>query len=906
MTGSGSPVSGERPRTPGIWRNSDFQRFWMGQSISQIGSQISQFAVPLLALELGLGEGSVGLLRTAILLPSLILAVPVGDLADRHRRRPLMLLADGLRALLTAAVVCAAALHVLSLWELWVMLFLSGSCAVLFDVCYPSVVPSLVPQEQLASGNSALQASNSFATVAGPALAGALIGFLPVWAVLALDGISFVASVLTLAMLRSREPLPRSGGRENWLGSATVGLRQVVRSPLLRPGMLHTASRNVFAAIFSTYLLVFEIRGLHFPAAEAGVLELLGGCGFLLGAVFSRRLAERIGIGPLICAGSVLSAVGMAVTVSASGPLAWLMVIGGLVCYGAGVASSNLQNVTLRQAVTPAELFGRVTAALRLSNYGALPLGALAGSAFVPALGLRSALLIAAIGALLTSGFLLCSAVRRVRTLPPTEPVWGSRQQRLSAAPPAPPSTSLVLPEKEPSVNVTSADHPSNPAVVAPEQDLATAWDLRLRRDAGRAAELAYAINAHEDLRRLQHPQGPVAVRPLLLHARQAGELTRVANQAIGLVREECRRRAVDPFALAELLETRPSPLLTGRPSWIRWATALARPDLVFSGGVPKVLECNISSATGGPETCALLDRVFWPSPEARYFAHQVRLRSGDAIGLRRELLLKAARARGATHPYLAVAGWSGEYLSEALLDAARNGAPCVFVELEELTEDGGLRTGTGRRIDVLLLKFLTSDAYADGVPMRALEDAVRHDSALLVSTELASLYSNKTVLAWLTESAPSLPSAERAFIARHVPWTAQLRDIRVRYDGCQLALPTLLERRKDDFVLKPADGHSAHGVLVGRETDESAWRAAIEERLERGHVAQKFCVTDTFPMTVVPFGTNEASVVRMPCILGPLLVDGRFGGISARFSAGDGLIISAARGAIGTTFIWS
>ncbi|WP_424862852.1 hypothetical protein [Streptomyces sp. MMS24-I29] len=424
--------------------------------------------------------------------------------------------------------------------------------------------------------------------------------------------------------------------------------------------------------------------------------------------------------------------------------------------------------------------------------------------------------------------------------------------------------------------------------------------------DPARTAELARSLDDRMNVYPWRHPQGPVPVRPVLLDRWRARGITWAAMEVVRLAAAECARRASSPAELCALLGIPVSPMLTDRDSWNRWALDQARPDVVLTGGVPKVLECNISGAIGGIEQTARLDSCFWNWPGVRGLTHRHRLWGGHTIAARRQLLLDIARSRGTDRPQVAIAGWSEANFSETMIDAASHGAPCIFVTQEELTEDDGLRNAHGLRIDVLLQKFVTADSYAKGEPMAALEAAVARDSTFIAAPEISTVYSDKKVLAWLTERAADLPPAQRRVIEDHVPWTSELTDRKVSRHGTEHDLLTLVENDQHAFVLKPTGGHSGHGVLIGRETEQAAWLAAVHNAVRDGHhVVQEFCEPDRFPTTVCDLASGEMDVLDVPHLISPMLVRGEGTGFLARFLPDPARsMITVRLGAQNTVFI--
>src|SRR5438105_3532280 len=160
----------------GLWRHGDFMKLWIGQSISEFGTPVSQIAIPWIAIKtIKASAFEVATLSTVQFLPFLLFALPAGVWVDRLQRRSVLIVGDAGRALLLASIPVAYLYGSLSLAQLYVVSFLVGILTVFFDVAYQSYLPALVERAQLVEGNSKLQVSVSGAQIAGPALGGGLI-----------------------------------------------------------------------------------------------------------------------------------------------------------------------------------------------------------------------------------------------------------------------------------------------------------------------------------------------------------------------------------------------------------------------------------------------------------------------------------------------------------------------------------------------------------------------------------------------------------------------------------------------------------------------------------------------------------------------------------------------------------
>src|SRR3954468_20937962 len=186
-------------RRPGgrLWRDPDFLKLWTGQSISELGSQVSGLAIPLLAaLSLDASPLQFSLLGVLGFLPFILFALPAGVWVDRLRRRYILIAGDAARAVLLALIPILWAFGVLQIWHLLVLQFVIGVFTVFFDVAYQSYLPALIDREHLVDGNSKLQLTVSVTQVAGPPVSGALIAALNAANAIILDCASYVVSTV--------------------------------------------------------------------------------------------------------------------------------------------------------------------------------------------------------------------------------------------------------------------------------------------------------------------------------------------------------------------------------------------------------------------------------------------------------------------------------------------------------------------------------------------------------------------------------------------------------------------------------------------------------------------------------------------------------------------------------------
>jgi MFS family permease len=421
----------KRPRG-GLWDHRDFMKLWAGQTISEFGTPVSQIAIPWIAIK-NLDESAfaVASLTTVQFLPFLLFTLPAGVWIDRISRRMVLVVGDLGRAVLLLTIPLAYAFDALTLTQLYVVSFLVGILTVFFDVAYQSYLPDLVERDQLVEGNSKLQITVSAAQGVGPAIGGGLIqAFTAPYAVF-VDAFSFVASGGFSAAIKKREHVAArtEGPRQGMWADLKEGLSYVLRHPYLRPQAMCTSTSNFFGSMFFALVLVFAAREWHMSAAVVGIGFGLGSIGWLLGAVYVGRLQARLGVGTTTLVACVLFGFPFLLVPFAPQSWAFPFLVVAIVIGGFGGVVYNITQISLRQAITPERLQGRMNAVMRFIVWGALPLGSLAGGALASTIGLHGTLIVSAVGATLAILPIWFSPIRTLREIPkpePTEPPIGT------------------------------------------------------------------------------------------------------------------------------------------------------------------------------------------------------------------------------------------------------------------------------------------------------------------------------------------------------------------------------------------------------------------------------------------------------------------------------------------------
>ncbi len=407
-----------------LWRHRNFTRLWAGQTISQFGSQITLLALPLTAaLTLHATPAEMGILAATETVPFLLVGLFAGVWVDRLRRRPILLVTDCARGVLLLAIPLAALLGVLNMGLLYVVAFLVGILTVFFDVAYQSFLPALVGREQLVEGNSKLEVSRSAAQIAGPGIAGGLVQLVTAPVAIVVDAASFLVSALFLAAIGVPETAPVPHAERQSVGQEIgEGMRVVIRNPLLKAIAVSAATWNLGGNIAQAVTILYLTRRLGLGAGIIGLIYAVGSIGFLCGALIAGRVARGIGVGPAIIGAMAACSFGSLLIPVAGRPAAFAvpLLIASQFISGVGWPIFNINQVSLRQAITPEHLLGRMNATMRFLTWSTMPIGALIGGALGSAIGLRPTLVV---GGVIHSGAFLWTLFSPVRTLPrsPTE-----------------------------------------------------------------------------------------------------------------------------------------------------------------------------------------------------------------------------------------------------------------------------------------------------------------------------------------------------------------------------------------------------------------------------------------------------------------------------------------------------
>lgn len=410
----------------GLWRHGDFLRLWAAQAVSAFGFRITRTALPIIAVTtLAQPEVMVSLLMALQIAPGLLVGLVAGGWIDRSRKRRILIAADLIRAAAVASLTIAWAIGALSIWHVLATGAVVGAASALFQITDNTYLPSLIGRRQLAEGNAKLESTEAIAEITGPAAAGYLIRALGAPLAVVIDAASYVWSAVLLGSIRAAESPSPSGPPRPAGEDLRIGFREVFRHPIVRPIVLSHMVWSISGGFFLALYTLFCLRELGLSEGTFGVIVGMGGVGSLAGALISRKLVRRLGLGRTLITTSILS-LACALFIPLAGSSAtggsYATIVGCLVAHqllsdGFSVAFV-IQAVTLRQTVLPRETLGRANAAIHVVTSGLLPVAAIIAGVIAELEGTRFAVWVGVLVGLVAP--LLLWPLRHLREMPPS------------------------------------------------------------------------------------------------------------------------------------------------------------------------------------------------------------------------------------------------------------------------------------------------------------------------------------------------------------------------------------------------------------------------------------------------------------------------------------------------------
>ena len=399
----------------------EFAKFWLGQSVSMLGNQFTQLALPIAAAvalhATAIEMGFLGAMRFA---PAILIGLPAGVWLDRTKRKPVLVVSQLVSAAALATIPAAAVLHALTIGQLYVVAFLAGGAATFQGIAQTAFVPSIVGRDRLVEANSRIQSSLTVANLLGPGVAGAAVQALTAPVAITFDAFSFLVGSLTSAWTRAHETAP-SGPGHRPLAEAIEGQVWLWRQPLVRAITLTIVLNNGGGNVTFAVFILYFVTQVGITPFQLGLIFAIGGVASLLGAQLSRPLVARGWLGPVMAVGAGLVVLGQAGTlVAAFAPrhevLAILIAFSALT--GISLMVYNINQQSIRQAVTPDRLLGRVQSGVFVLVALAQVAGSLLGGTIGQLAGLRTAIAIGVVITLTSALPSILSPLRKLRRVP--------------------------------------------------------------------------------------------------------------------------------------------------------------------------------------------------------------------------------------------------------------------------------------------------------------------------------------------------------------------------------------------------------------------------------------------------------------------------------------------------------
>ena len=408
-------------KTPGL--DTNFNRFWTGESLSHFAVQLGAVAIPVISVDLlHASEAQLGYLNASSTAAFLLLGLPAGAWVDRWFKRPTMIGANLARGIAIAMVPILYFAGLLELWHLYVIAGVIGIATVFFDVAYQSFIPMLVDPGNISRANSRMEATAQLARLAGPAVGGLLLKVISAPLLLLADALGYLASWCFLLITRDHEEQYRSArpapAERNLVGEIREGLAFVVRQPAISRITLSSFLTNFASTATFTLTPIVVLRLLGFSPFDYGLLMTLGAIGGLIGAAAASRITRWVGTANTVrfsMLAGALAVFGYPIAMLLdSQPAQFVVLTVSSFVSNAAILIYNVTQVSLRQQVCPRHLLGRMNASVRFIVWGIMPISSITAGLLGHAMGVGSFLWVTA--ALGTLGFL--PLVRLHRHLP--------------------------------------------------------------------------------------------------------------------------------------------------------------------------------------------------------------------------------------------------------------------------------------------------------------------------------------------------------------------------------------------------------------------------------------------------------------------------------------------------------
>ena len=410
-----------------LWRSADFRNLWAAVVISTYGTMLRGSAMIYAAIFLlQAPPAAIGALRLAELIPGFVIGLVAGVWVDRMRRRPVLIGADVLRAAVLVTVPLAVWLGFLSFPHLLLAAAVVSALSVLFDVAYEAFLPSLLPNRHLIEANSKITAGAAVTEALSFSSGGWLVQLLSAPATLAIDALTFIGSASFISRVRDVETggdsdpdLDEPESPRTFLQEAREGIEATWRQPLLRGMIVASLGINAGFGVYGTSMIYYLNQVVGYDPGVLGMIFAIGGVSSLAGALLAQRISHAR-LGAVMIGALVLTVVGQAFVPLATevGLVALALLVGQQLLTDGALTLFDINQVSLRQAITPAHLLGRVNACVRVAEFGSILAGTLLATAASEVIGLRASLWLGVGFTALAALGLALSPVRDVDHIP--------------------------------------------------------------------------------------------------------------------------------------------------------------------------------------------------------------------------------------------------------------------------------------------------------------------------------------------------------------------------------------------------------------------------------------------------------------------------------------------------------
>jgi MFS family permease len=399
-----------------------FWRLYASSATSNLADGIGRTALPLLAVSYTRSPLLVAGLVTFSFLPWLLFALPSGALVDRVDRRRAMAVANLTRAVAMGLLALAVLTHTASIMIIYLVAFALGLAETVYDCASRALLPQVVGNRDLDRANSLLTIEETLGQVFLGGPVGSALFALAVSVPFLLNAGGFTLAALLVLTLRGSFRPARPEEPTSIRHDVADGIRWLVANRFLRGLTLISATTSCVQSMANGVFVLYVLDELRLPSGDFGLVLLAGGIGALGGGVATPPLTRRFGRGPMLTVGALVSGLAtLTMSLTRNG-------FAGSALFGiaaAGVMVWNVLTMSLRQAMIPQHLFGRVQGAYRTLVWGGIPLGALAGGGLGDIVGIRPVFAVSGAGLALVSGWLWV-LVRRHKDLLVDDPEHGS------------------------------------------------------------------------------------------------------------------------------------------------------------------------------------------------------------------------------------------------------------------------------------------------------------------------------------------------------------------------------------------------------------------------------------------------------------------------------------------------